>query len=74
MKNVVKTIKQQGVELEREERLRVKKFILSRKEPRKTIQVRISKKWHERLKKEQSSIKRPLSRIMDKVLASYFKH
>ncbi len=73
MENVAKTIKQQEEELKKEEVRRVRNFIKSRKEPRKTIQVRISRKWHDKLKEERFIAKKPLSRIMDRILGNYFK-
>ena len=73
MKNVAKTIKQQEEDIKKEEVKRVRNFIKSRKEPRKTIQVRISRKWHDKLKEERLIAKKPLSRIMDRILGNYFK-
>jgi len=73
MKNVNRVIVEKLERKIREiEAKRVKGFLDGRKEPRRTIQVSIWKKWHEELKKEALVQKKTMSKLLDKIVLRYF--
>ncbi len=68
---VDKSLKQQAEEISAVEKARAKNYSRQR-DRRQTVQIRIDVKWHKKLKAERLLRKKPLSKIMDEILKSYF--
>jgi len=52
----------------------VRKYFARRGEKRKTVQVRVSKKWHSKLKEVASSEKMIISFLLDEICKHFFSN
>lgn len=53
---------------------KVRKYFSHKSERRKTVQIRISKKWHQKLKEIALEEEMILSFLIDKICEHFFKH
>jgi hypothetical protein len=57
-----------------EEAIRVKEYFTRKTAGRKTVQVRISEKWHQKIKEVAGSEKIMISFFLDRISEHFFKH
>ncbi len=62
------------IELAKVDNKAVKKYFARKGERRKTIQVRVSDKWHKKLKELAKSEKAIMSFLLDEICKHFFKN
>ena len=62
------------IELARIDNEAVKRCFARKSERRKTVQVRISRKWHKKLKEFSHSEKTIMSFLLDEICKHFFSH
>ncbi len=69
-----KLYSKEDIKLAQEESKRVGKYFTRKTAKRKTIQVRIGEKWHQKIKEVASEEKIMISFFLDRVCEHFFKH
>ena len=69
-----KLYNKEDVRLAQEELKGVEKYFTKKTTRRKTVQVRISQKWHQKIKDVAGPEKIMLSFFLDRICEHYFKH
>lgn len=74
LKRLSKLYTSKDIEIAKKSNEAVKKYFARRAERRKTIQVRISERWHTRLKELSRSEKTVMSFLLDEICKHFFKN
>jgi len=69
-----KLYSKQDIKFAQEEEKRVGKYFTRQSSKRKTVQVRISEKWHQRIKEEAKSERIMISFFLDKICKHFFRN
>lgn len=72
--NRPKLYNKQDILLAQEENKRTEKYFTRKTSKRKTIQVRIGEKWHQKIKSVAGSEKIMISFFLDRICEHFFKH